>query len=172
MLIAAGKVVYDLEAEREKRGDTATALLRLEQYYPLPAADLAAELAQYPGADVVFVQDEPRNQGAWPLRRAPPAAGRVPRPVGLAGHRLDQEAPGGAGRARRSGLRPLTRRPGDPAAPRAPGPFFERVTSVAPVRGATVCRLRVCGVPGRVEGYNRQGARNGSSRSWATRSPR
>jgi 2-oxoglutarate dehydrogenase E1 component len=67
VLIAAGKVVYDLLAEREKRRDTTTAVLRLEQYYPLPAADLASALAQYPGAEVVVVQDEPRNQGAWPF---------------------------------------------------------------------------------------------------------
>jgi 2-oxoglutarate dehydrogenase E1 component len=65
--VAAGKFVYDLEAEREKRGDTSTAILRLEQYYPLPAAELAAELAKYPQADVVIVQDEPKNQGAWPF---------------------------------------------------------------------------------------------------------
>jgi len=67
VLIAAGKVVYDLLAERDKRGDTSTAILRLEQYYPLPAADLARELAKYPGAEVVVVQDEPRNQGGWPF---------------------------------------------------------------------------------------------------------
>ena len=67
VLIAAGKVVYDLLAERDKRGDTSTAMLRLEQYYPLPAADLAEELAKYPGAEVVVVQDEPKNQGAWPF---------------------------------------------------------------------------------------------------------
>ena len=67
MLIAAGKVVYDLLAERDKRADTTTAVLRLEQYYPLPASDLAKELAKYPGAEVVVVQDEPKNQGAWPF---------------------------------------------------------------------------------------------------------
>jgi len=67
VLIAAGKVVHDLAAEREKRADTRTALLRLEQYYPLPAADLATELAKYPDAEVVVVQDEPQNQGAWPF---------------------------------------------------------------------------------------------------------
>jgi 2-oxoglutarate decarboxylase len=67
VLVAAGKVVYDLEAEREKRGDTSTAILRLEQYYPLPAAQLARELGRHPKADVVIVQDEPRNQGAWPF---------------------------------------------------------------------------------------------------------
>jgi len=67
VLVAAGKVVYDLLAERDKRGDTSTAVLRLEQYYPLPAADLARELAKYPDAEVVVVQDEPKNQGAWPF---------------------------------------------------------------------------------------------------------
>ncbi len=67
VLLAAGKVVHDLEAEREKRGDTETAILRLEQYYPLPAADLAKQLERYPDAEVVVVQDEPKNMGAWPF---------------------------------------------------------------------------------------------------------
>jgi 2-oxoglutarate dehydrogenase E1 component len=67
VLLASGKVVYDLEAEREKRGDTQTAIVRVEQLAPLPAAEIQAQLAQYPEADVVWVQDEPRNQGAWPF---------------------------------------------------------------------------------------------------------
>ncbi len=67
VLLAAGKVVHDLEAEREKRGDTGTAIVRVEQYYPLPADDLASALDAYPGAELVWVQDEPRNQGAWPF---------------------------------------------------------------------------------------------------------
>jgi 2-oxoglutarate decarboxylase len=67
VLIAAGKVVYDLESERAKREDTSTAILRLEQYYPLPAAELAEALSAYPDAEVVVVQDEPRNMGAWPF---------------------------------------------------------------------------------------------------------
>ncbi|MBK9476559.1 MAG: multifunctional oxoglutarate decarboxylase/oxoglutarate dehydrogenase thiamine pyrophosphate-binding subunit/dihydrolipoyllysine-residue succinyltransferase subunit [Tetrasphaera sp.] len=67
VLIAAGKVVHDLEAERTRIADTQTALLRLEQYHPIPGADLAAELAHYPGAEIVVVQDEPQNQGAWPF---------------------------------------------------------------------------------------------------------
>ena len=67
VLMAAGKVVYDLEAERTERGDTATAILRLEQYYPLPAADLASALSDYPDAELVVVQDEPRNMGGWPF---------------------------------------------------------------------------------------------------------
>ena len=67
VLLAAGKAVWDLEAEREKRSDTSTAILRLEQYYPVPGADLAKALGQYPEAEVVIVQDEPENMGAWPF---------------------------------------------------------------------------------------------------------
>jgi multifunctional 2-oxoglutarate metabolism enzyme len=67
VLLASGKVVYDLEAERAKREDTSTAILRVEQLAPLPAAEIAAALRDYPGADIVWVQDEPANQGAWPF---------------------------------------------------------------------------------------------------------
>ncbi len=67
VIIASGRVVYDLEAYRAKTEDTATAIIRLEQYYPLPAGEIARELARYPDADVVWVQDEPRNQGGWPF---------------------------------------------------------------------------------------------------------
>ncbi|MFW5472143.1 multifunctional oxoglutarate decarboxylase/oxoglutarate dehydrogenase thiamine pyrophosphate-binding subunit/dihydrolipoyllysine-residue succinyltransferase subunit [Knoellia sp. CPCC 206450] len=67
VLLAAGKAVHELEAERTKRGDTRTAILRLEQYYPLPTQELATELEKYPEAELVVVQDEPQNQGAWPF---------------------------------------------------------------------------------------------------------
>ena len=67
VLLASGKVVYELEAEREKRGDQRTAILRLEQIYPLPADEIAAALAQYPNAELVLVQDEPKNQGSYPF---------------------------------------------------------------------------------------------------------
>ena len=67
VLLASGKVVYDLEAAREKAGDEATAIVRVEQLAPLPAHDIAHELKKYPNADVVWVQDEPQNQGAWPF---------------------------------------------------------------------------------------------------------
>ncbi|KRE42049.1 multifunctional oxoglutarate decarboxylase/oxoglutarate dehydrogenase thiamine pyrophosphate-binding subunit/dihydrolipoyllysine-residue succinyltransferase subunit [Knoellia sp. Soil729] len=67
VLLAAGKAVHELEAERAKRGDTSTAILHLEQYYPLPGAELATELNKYPEAELVVVQDEPQNQGAWPF---------------------------------------------------------------------------------------------------------
>ncbi|MEN3123690.1 multifunctional oxoglutarate decarboxylase/oxoglutarate dehydrogenase thiamine pyrophosphate-binding subunit/dihydrolipoyllysine-residue succinyltransferase subunit [Janibacter sp. LM] len=67
VLIAAGKVTWDLEAERKKRGDETTAILHLERFYPLPGEELAAELKHYPNAELVLVQEEPQNQGAWPF---------------------------------------------------------------------------------------------------------
>ena len=67
VLLASGKVFYDLEAAREKAGDQATAIVRVEQLAPLPAHDIAHELNKYPDAEVVWVQDEPQNQGAWPF---------------------------------------------------------------------------------------------------------
>ena len=67
VLLHAGKIHYDLKAEVEKRGTTGVALVRLEQYHPLPEAELRAVLGRYPNAEVVWVQDEPENQGAWPF---------------------------------------------------------------------------------------------------------
>ncbi|KYH45853.1 alpha-ketoglutarate decarboxylase [Branchiibius sp. NY16-3462-2] len=67
VLMASSRIVYDLEAEREKRGDDTTAIIRLEQLAPIPAKEIAAALQQYPHAEVVWVQDEPKNQGAWPF---------------------------------------------------------------------------------------------------------
>ncbi|EWT00808.1 alpha-ketoglutarate decarboxylase, partial [Intrasporangium oryzae NRRL B-24470] len=67
VILASGKVVHELDAEREKRGDTATAIIRVEQLYPIPVAEIAEAVGRYPGAELMWVQDEPRNQGAWPL---------------------------------------------------------------------------------------------------------
>ena len=67
VILTSGKVYYDLAQELDKRGDTATAIVRLEQYYPAPIDQLNAALDRYPNAsDFVWVQDEPENQGAWP----------------------------------------------------------------------------------------------------------
>jgi len=41
--------------------------VRLEQFYPLPAEQLLAAVGRYPNAELVWVQDEPENQGAWPF---------------------------------------------------------------------------------------------------------
>jgi len=69
VLLHSGKIHYDLLAELEKRQDVAgqVALVRLEQYYPLPDAELRPILDRYPNAELVWVQDEPENQGAWPF---------------------------------------------------------------------------------------------------------
>jgi multifunctional 2-oxoglutarate metabolism enzyme len=68
VLLHAGKIHYDLLAELEKRDDAgAFALVRLEQYYPLADDAINAALDRYPNADVVWVQEEPENQGAWPF---------------------------------------------------------------------------------------------------------
>ena len=67
VVLHAGKLHYDLLAEAAKRNDTTTALVRIEQYYPLPRRQLKAVLARYPGAEVVWAQDEPANQGAAPF---------------------------------------------------------------------------------------------------------
>jgi 2-oxoglutarate dehydrogenase E1 component len=67
VLLCAGKVYYDLAAEREKSGRTDVAIVRVEQLYPLPVEELKAALAPYPGVEVVWVQEEPANQGGWPF---------------------------------------------------------------------------------------------------------
>jgi 2-oxoglutarate dehydrogenase E1 component len=68
VLLSAGKVHYDLAAYRAKEGKDDVALLRVEQLYPLPLDALRAALARYSSAtDVVWVQEEPANQGAWPF---------------------------------------------------------------------------------------------------------
>jgi 2-oxoglutarate dehydrogenase E1 component len=67
VLLTAGKIYYDLIAELDKREIRDIAVVRLEQFYPLPADELNAALAQYPNADLVWTQDEPENQGAWPF---------------------------------------------------------------------------------------------------------
>jgi 2-oxoglutarate dehydrogenase E1 component len=66
VLVTSGKLYYELEAERERRGAREVALVRLEQYYPLDPAELEALLAPYPAdVPVVWVQEEPENMGAW-----------------------------------------------------------------------------------------------------------
>ncbi|WP_326610409.1 multifunctional oxoglutarate decarboxylase/oxoglutarate dehydrogenase thiamine pyrophosphate-binding subunit/dihydrolipoyllysine-residue succinyltransferase subunit [Streptomyces scopuliridis] len=68
VVFTAGKVYYDLDAERQKRGVTDTAILRLERLYPLPGAELQAEIAKFPNAEkYLWAQEEPANQGAWPF---------------------------------------------------------------------------------------------------------
>ena len=65
VVLCSGKVYFDLKKEREERGQTDVAILRVEQLYPFPDAVLGEELAKFPNADVVWCQEEPRNMGAW-----------------------------------------------------------------------------------------------------------
>jgi 2-oxoglutarate decarboxylase len=66
VLLCSGKVYYDLLQGRNDRGITDTAIVRMEQLYPLPVDEVRAALAQYPNAeDFAWVQEEPANQGAW-----------------------------------------------------------------------------------------------------------
>ena len=65
VLFCSGKVYWDLLAESQKRNDGTTAIVRVEQLYPTPVDEIKAAYAQYPNAELVWVQDEPANQGPW-----------------------------------------------------------------------------------------------------------
>ena len=65
VLFCSGKVYWDLLAEAEKRGDEQTAIVRVEQLYPTPVDEIKKVYAQYPNAELFWVQDEPANQGPW-----------------------------------------------------------------------------------------------------------
>ncbi|MFW6204699.1 MAG: multifunctional oxoglutarate decarboxylase/oxoglutarate dehydrogenase thiamine pyrophosphate-binding subunit/dihydrolipoyllysine-residue succinyltransferase subunit [Actinomycetota bacterium] len=67
VLLCSGKIVWELRAERAKRSDDRTAILPVEQLYPLPATETRNELSRFPALrEVRWVQDEPQNMGAWP----------------------------------------------------------------------------------------------------------
>jgi 2-oxoglutarate dehydrogenase E1 component len=65
VVISSGKVYFDLLAERDKRGLTDVYLLRLEQFHPFPALSLVKELERFKTAEVIWCQEEPKNQGGW-----------------------------------------------------------------------------------------------------------
>ncbi|MCI4665030.1 MAG: 2-oxoglutarate dehydrogenase E1 component, partial [Neomegalonema sp.] len=65
VVLCSGKVYYDLLEERDKRGLDDVYLMRLEQYYPFPEFPLRSELERFKSAEVIWCQEEPRNQGAW-----------------------------------------------------------------------------------------------------------
>jgi 2-oxoglutarate dehydrogenase E1 component len=66
ILLCSGKVYYDLEAKRQELGRMDTAILRVEQLYPLALSALDAALAPYrSGVPVTWVQEEPENMGGW-----------------------------------------------------------------------------------------------------------
>ena len=66
ILVCTGKIYYELLAARDAHKATDAAIVRLEQLYPFPQAEFGAVLSRYPNANqVVWVQEEPRNMGAW-----------------------------------------------------------------------------------------------------------
>ena len=66
LVLCAGKVWYDLAEKRAERGLDHVALVRVEQIYPYPREEIQAILDRYPKArDVIWAQEEPRNQGTW-----------------------------------------------------------------------------------------------------------
>ena len=106
VLLCTGKMYYDLDAERKKRERSDVAIVRLEQLYPFPSAELKSALTNYPGhAPILWVQEEPKNMGAWSyLRMAYGDAFDAPPPKGIfrqasaspatgsaASHRLEQQ---------------------------------------------------------------------------------
>ncbi|MEQ5794733.1 2-oxoglutarate dehydrogenase E1 component [Paracoccus sp. NFXS7] len=65
VVVCSGKVYYDLLKARDEAGITDTYLLRLEQFYPFPAQSMVKELGRFKQAEVVWCQEEPKNQGGW-----------------------------------------------------------------------------------------------------------
>jgi 2-oxoglutarate dehydrogenase E1 component len=101
VVVCGGKVYYDLLEEAQKENLDDVAIVRVEQLYPFPRAELAAELKRYSAAtDVVWCQEEPQNQGAWyqirhhlaaslAPKQALHYAGRARSPSPAAGHFAD-----------------------------------------------------------------------------------
>ncbi|HSG37301.1 MAG TPA: 2-oxoglutarate dehydrogenase E1 component, partial [Paracoccaceae bacterium] len=65
VVMCSGKVYYDLLEERDRRGIDDIYLMRIEQFYPFPALSLVKEMERFKQAEVVWCQEEPKNQGAW-----------------------------------------------------------------------------------------------------------
>jgi 2-oxoglutarate dehydrogenase E1 component len=66
VLMCSGKVYYELIDQREKLKADHIAILRIEQFYPLSEGEFLTALKPYSGCkDIVWVQDEPTNMGAW-----------------------------------------------------------------------------------------------------------
>ena len=82
VLVCTGKIGHELRTERERRADTSTAIVVLEQLYPFPEQELARELERHARArEVVWVQEEPANMG--PLLFVLPRLRRLSSPLPL-----------------------------------------------------------------------------------------
>ena len=67
VILCAGQVYYDLAKARADKGlEKDIAIVRVEQLYPFPYEEVAAELKRFPNAtEIMWAQEEPKNQGAW-----------------------------------------------------------------------------------------------------------
>ena len=65
VLLCSGKIYYELYQERERLERNDVYLLRVEQFYPFPHDRMAEQLARFKKADIVWIQEEPKNMGAW-----------------------------------------------------------------------------------------------------------
>jgi 2-oxoglutarate dehydrogenase E1 component len=71
VVLCSGKVYYDLIAGRETAGTAdRVAIARVEQLYPFPAESIRKVVDRYPAAEILWVQEEPANMGAWPFMQA------------------------------------------------------------------------------------------------------
>ncbi|MDQ6759304.1 MAG: multifunctional oxoglutarate decarboxylase/oxoglutarate dehydrogenase thiamine pyrophosphate-binding subunit/dihydrolipoyllysine-residue succinyltransferase subunit, partial [Acidobacteriota bacterium] len=89
VLLCWGQLYYDLLAAREERKTENIAIVRVEQMYPLAAGEMMGQLERYPGAQIAWVQEEPRNMGAWNffdgrMRSVLEGTGRVLKYIGRA----------------------------------------------------------------------------------------
>jgi len=69
VILCSGKIYFDLMEAREQKNQPQVQMLRLEQLYPFPEGPLGQELERFPHAEIVWCQEEPRNQGAWTFVR-------------------------------------------------------------------------------------------------------
>jgi len=106
VLLCTGKVYYDLLDAREERAIEGVPIMRIEQLYPLKFQEILASLdGLEPGSEIVWVQEEPTNMGAWPylklnfgdelnerfkLRKATRAESASPSTGSMASHKLEQ----------------------------------------------------------------------------------
>jgi 2-oxoglutarate dehydrogenase E1 component len=65
VIYCTGKIYYDLDAEREKRGIKDIAIVRIEQLAPFPWDKVAEVAAHFKNAEALWCQEEPKNMGAW-----------------------------------------------------------------------------------------------------------
>jgi 2-oxoglutarate dehydrogenase E1 component len=70
LILCSGKVYYDLRADLEQSPNDRVAVLRVEQFYPFPQGAIRAWLADHSAAkELVWLQEEPQNMGAWSFIR-------------------------------------------------------------------------------------------------------